>query len=70
MASSRTPTWRLADLDVPGGLDEFVSARRRQEPPAGWRTIAVDIALATNGRVRLSHEALRSWYGGAVEAAA
>jgi hypothetical protein len=56
--SQRTPTWRLLDHLLAGGLDAFVHDRRAQGVP--WRVIARDLHAATG--VDVTQEALRTWY--------
>lgn len=58
-ATADSPKRQLADLLL-DGLDAFVADRRDQG--RGWRLIARDIWQATNGRVDVTHETLRSWY--------
>jgi hypothetical protein len=53
-----TPTRRLLDHLLPGGLDAFVLSRR--ENHRSWRLIARDIYELTS--VDITYEALRSWY--------
>lgn len=57
---------QLADLRLGGNLERFVSTRR--DKAVSWRTIAAELHDATG--LRLSHEALRSWYGAADRSAA
>ena len=56
-----TPTRRLADLLLDGGLDDFVLSRRSEN--VAWRRIERDLFLATDGQVDISFETLRQWYG-------
>jgi hypothetical protein len=51
---------RLAEIVTPGGLTEFVRARRAEG--MSWRTITHALWAATNGDVDVSHETLRSWF--------
>lgn len=53
-----SPSRRLADVLLDGGLDEFVIERRRAG--RSWRLIARDLLEATN--VDVTYETLRSWY--------
>jgi hypothetical protein len=55
-----TPTRRLADLLLEGGLEHFVRSRRAED--RSWRLIARDIWEASDGQVDVTHETLRSWF--------
>lgn len=55
-----TPTRRLADLLLPGGLDAFVLTRRAEGRP--WRLISRDLWEATDGDLDVTYETLRSWF--------
>lgn len=64
----QTPTARLLDHLLPGGLEEFVTTRRADN--VSWRRIAREVLDLTD--VDISFESLRSWFaedGGAGEAA-
>lgn len=61
MATMPTPKRQLADLLTPGGLDNFVAERRDRD--ASWRSIALDLFTATDGKVNITPESLRLWYG-------
>jgi hypothetical protein len=60
MAASPTPTRRLADLLVPGGIEAFVVDRRKAGRP--WRLISRDLWEATDGDLDVTYETLRSWF--------
>ncbi len=55
-----TPTQRLADLLIPGGLEEFVRSRRADGK--AWRLVARDVYEATDRQIDVTYESLRSWY--------
>ena len=54
-----TPLQRLAGMLV-DDLDGFVLTRREQG--RAWRLIARDLYDATDGKVDVTYETLRSWY--------
>lgn len=56
----RSGLWKHANLVVPGGLDDFVLTRRTAG--LGWRLIARELWVTTDGEVDLTHETLRRWY--------
>jgi hypothetical protein len=58
---TRTPTQHLADVLLDESLDAFVLSRR---PARSWRLIARDLYDATEGKVDVTYETLRSWYSG------
>ena len=53
-----TPTYRLADLQLSGGLEEYVRSRR--VAGRSWRRIALD--LLDDIDLDVTHETLRSWF--------
>ena len=55
-----TPSRRLADTLIEGGLAAFVAKRRGDG--ASWRRIAADLRDATDGQVDLTDETLRGWF--------
>lgn len=55
-----TPTAKLADVLLPGGLEEFVTERRARG--MSWRRIAYEIYDATDKQVGVSYEVLRRWF--------
>lgn len=55
-----TPSRRLADHLIPGGLDAFVQDRRNEG--MSNRTLTVAIYSATGGQVDISETTLRTWY--------
>lgn len=57
----RTTADRLLRRDHGMSLDEFVLPRRGSGE--GWRRIAVDLALATDGVLNVTGEAIRLWFG-------
>lgn len=60
MDTTDTPTQALARTMV-DDLDEFVISRRRDG--RSWRLIARDLYDATDGRIDVTLETVRSWYG-------
>lgn len=52
---------QLAEIILGRPLSEYVAAKRADG--LAWRTIATAITTDTTGRVTISHEALRLWYG-------
>ena len=60
MDTTDTPTQALARTMI-DDLDEFVISRRRDG--RSWRLIARDIHDATGGRIDVTLETVRSWYG-------
>ncbi len=55
-----TPSRRLADHLIPGGLDAFVRDRRNEG--MSNRNLTVAIYSATGGQVDISETTLRTWY--------
>jgi len=55
-----TPTARLADHLLPGGLHAFVLERRARG--VSWRRIALDIRDETDKVIEVSHEVIRRWF--------
>jgi hypothetical protein len=55
----QTPLARLAEAKLGRPLDQFVRVRLAEG--IGWRRIADELHTASG--VRVSHEALRTWYG-------
>lgn len=58
LATVRSPTYRLLDHLLKGGLDVFVADRRARG--RSWRRIAQDILEVTG--VDVTYETIRSWY--------
>lgn len=56
-----TPTRRLADTMLVGGIDRFIADRRAGKKPASWRRIALDLRDATDGQIDVTPETLRNW---------
>ena len=54
-----TTTQRLTEIVLGEPLGPFVLSRR----PTAWRVIARDLFFATDGKVDISGESLRAWYG-------
>lgn len=55
-----TPTSRLADHLVPGGLEQFVATRRADGK--SWRRISLELRDATNKAIEVTHQALFNWF--------
>lgn len=55
-----TPSRRLLDRQIPGGLDAFVAERREQR--VSWESIARDIDEVTNRIDAVTANTLRRWY--------
>ncbi len=58
--SSPTPSRRLADHLIRGGLDAFVAKQRGDGH--SWRTISVQLYNITKGQVDVTETTLRNWY--------
>jgi hypothetical protein len=63
MADQRSVTEHLAQVLLGVSLETFVVSRRAQTPPRAWRRVSRDLYDATAGRIDLTGEALRRWYG-------
>ena len=63
-----TPTAKLADHLLPGGLEAFVMSRRAAG--ISWRRIVLDIRDATDKAVDITHQALYAWFDNENDAAA
>jgi len=57
-----SPLQELAGLLLDRPLAEYVAEKRTARPRWPWRLIAEQLATDTDGKVAVSHEALRSWY--------
>lgn len=55
-----TPKRQLAELLLNEPLDRFV--RTRRAAGHAWRQIAIELRDATDGRVDVTGESLRSWF--------
>jgi hypothetical protein len=58
--ATETPTQRLATLELGEDVVTFIGHRRTNG--TAWRIIARDIYTATEGRIDVTHETLRTWY--------
>jgi len=56
-----TPNQKLAELVLNQPLSKWVATRRSEG--LSWRSVAEQLATDTGGKVDVSHEALRQWYG-------
>ena len=63
-----TPTQHLATVLLDRPLADYVTEKRTVRPRWAWNLIAEQLAADTDGRVNITGEALRQWYG--TEAAA
>ena len=52
----------LAELLLERPLAEYVAEKRNARPRWPWRLIAEQLEYDTEGKVIVSHEALRQWY--------
>lgn len=68
MAEPLTRTQLLAELLLDQPLAEYVAAKRTAVPRWPWRLIAEQLATDTDGKVDVTHETLRGWYGTEVAA--
>lgn len=59
MGTNDTPAQRLATLLLGQPVHEWIIAQRASG--SSWRTVADELAKATNGQVVVSHEAVRGW---------
>lgn len=55
-----TPSQHLAELLLRQPLGSWVMSRR---PETSWERIAQELHVATDGKVALTGESLRRWYG-------
>lgn len=63
MTTQQTPTRRLADFIVPGGLDAYVAQHRGRGD--SWQRIARDLYLDTDGELDITFQTLASWFAAA-----
>lgn len=68
MPAELTPSQALAELILERPLAEYVVEKRTARPRWPWRLIAEQLAEDTDGKVDVSAEALRKWYGAEVAA--
>lgn len=54
-------TQQLAAIILGRPLAEYVAAKRSEG--LGWRKLAATLEADTGGRVRVTYETLRNWYG-------
>lgn len=59
----------LADHLLAQPLAEYVAEKRSAIPKWPWRLIAAQLTIDTDGKVDVTHETLRQWYGTAEVAA-
>ena len=63
-----TPSQRLAGIELGRPLADYVTEKRTARPRWTWRMIADQVAIDTDGKINVSHESLRQWYGTEVAA--
>ena len=69
MRTDLTPAQLLADELLGRPLSEYVAEKRRSRRPKwSWRLIAEQLAEDTDGKVDVTGETLRIWYGAEVAA--
>lgn len=54
-----TPTRRLADKLIEGGVNRFIADRRTNGE--SWRTISLALRDATDGEIDITPETVRNW---------
>lgn len=59
--TQETARQQLAAIILGKSLGEYVSDKRAER--LAWRKIAKALEVDTNGRVTVTHETLRIWYG-------
>lgn len=68
MASALSPSQVLADHLLGRSLADYVAEKRTSRPRWSWRLIAEQLAEDTDGKVDVTGETLRNWYGAEVAA--
>lgn len=63
MPSDLSPSQVLAGVLLGEPLADFVAARRHPDFRRAWRVIANELRVATDGKVAVTGETLRLWYG-------
>lgn len=63
MAVSSSPAQLLADHLLGRSLSEYVTEKRNGRPRWSWRLISEQLAEDTDGKVVVTGETLRQWYG-------
>lgn len=63
MSSSLTPSQALAETLLGRPLSEYIAEKRNAKPRWSWRLIAEQLAEDTDGKVVVTYETLRNWYG-------
>ena len=58
--ATASPTYRLADALVPGGIAAYVKTKR--DAGRSWRLISRDLWQDTDGQLDITFETLRSWF--------
>lgn len=67
MAEPQTPSQALAEVVLGRPLSEYVAEKRSARPQWSWQLISEQLTADTDGRVTVTRETLRQWYG--IEAA-
>ena len=62
-AANLTPTQKLAAIALGRPLADYVIEKRTARPRWTWQLIAEQLAADTDGKINVSHESLRQWYG-------
>lgn len=65
-----TAKQRLAEVLLDRSMTEYIAEKRNSTPKWPWRLIAQQLAADTDGKVEVTHETLRQWYGDDLAAAA
>jgi len=68
MSEPLTAKQMLAELILEQPLAEYVAEKRTAIPQWSWRLIAEHLSIDTEGKVDVTHETLRTWYGTEVAA--
>ncbi len=68
MPGDPTASQVLAEVLLQRPLSEYVAEKRTATPKWPWRLIATQLATDTDGKVDVTHETLRQWYGTEVAA--
>lgn len=63
MPEAQTPSQALAEFLLGRSLSEYVAEKRSARPQWSWQLIASQLTEDTAGRVNVTRETLRQWYG-------
>ena len=61
--ATQTPMQMLADILLDRPLAEYVAEKRTGRPRWSWNDIAAQLSDDTDGKVAVSPESLRQWFG-------